>query len=287
MQPLNPLHFPSRVTFILVMALALAWAPITAHQSLADDGPPAFTAPTVTDAGNAALQKARALIKANNWRGALSKLEAAREARPKNADVYNLMGYANRKLRRFEVSLSNYRRALRLDPNHKGALEYLGELYVETGLLTSHLDRGHLSIVDLFQLALEVGGPDNHLCAVQLPYNLALCEAQGLKTQIGPDGYGAALETLMDTGTTVFATVPLAQGRAVRGLPEFVREAFPGLRTDAQRCLQFARSAPGVTTALVGMRLTEHVEENLATAEIEPAAPEVIEALFERARDEA
>lgn len=168
----------------------------------------------------------------------------------------------------------------------RGAIAAYG-LSTWSGLLTSHLDRGHLSIVDLFQLALEVGGPDNHLCAVQLPYNLAMCEAQGLKTQIGPEGYGAALETLMDTGTTVFATVPLAQGRAVRGLPEFVREAFPGLRTDAQRCLQFARSAPGVTTALVGMRQTEHVEENLATAEIEPAPPEVIEALFERAREEA
>jgi hypothetical protein len=35
------------------------------------------------------------------------------------------------------------------------------------------------------------------------------------------------------------------------------------------------------------MRQTEHVEENLATAEIEPAAPEVIEALFARAREEA
>ncbi len=165
----------------------------------------------------------------------------------------------------------------------RGAIAAYG-LSTWSGLLTSRLDRGHLAIVELFQLALEVGGPDNHLRSVQLPYSVAMGEAQGLKSQFGPEGDAAVLQSLLDTGTTVFATVPLVEGRAVRGLPEFVREAFPGLRTDAQRCLQFARSAPGVTTALVGMRQTEHVDENTAVAEVEPAPPGVIEELFERAR---
>ncbi len=165
----------------------------------------------------------------------------------------------------------------------RGAIAAYG-LSTWSGLLTSHLERGHLAVVDLFQLALEIGGSDNHLRGVQLPYSLAMGEAQGSKSQFGPEGHTGVLQSLLDTGTTVFTTVPLAQGRAVRGLPDFVREAFPELRSDAQRCLQFARSAPGVTTTLVGMRQTEHVDENLAVAEVEPARSHVIEELFRRAR---
>lgn len=165
----------------------------------------------------------------------------------------------------------------------RGAIAAYG-LSTWSGLLVSHLERGHMSIAELFELALDVGGPDNHLRAVQLPYSLAMGEAQVLESQFGPEGTTGVFRSLLDTGTTVFTTVPLVQGRAVRGLPEFVREAFPGLRTDAQRCLQFARSTPGVTTALVGMRQTEHVDENLAVAAVDPAPAHVIEELFARAR---
>ncbi|HXX47476.1 MAG TPA: hypothetical protein VEN47_04550, partial [Myxococcota bacterium] len=60
-----------------------------------------------------------------------------------------------------------------------------------------------------------------------------------------------------------------------------------GLKTDAQRCLQFARSTPGVTTALVAMRSPEHVDENLALAAQAPALPGAIDKLFETARKRA
>jgi aryl-alcohol dehydrogenase-like predicted oxidoreductase len=56
-------------------------------------------------------------------------------------------------------------------------------------------------------------------------------------------------------------------------------EAFPGLSTSAQRALQFARSTPGVTTALVGMGRREHVAENLDVARVEPA-PDAVSSLF-------
>jgi aryl-alcohol dehydrogenase-like predicted oxidoreductase len=87
-----------------------------------------------------------------------------------------------------------------------------------------------------------------------------------------------------DTGTAVFACAPLLRGRAVRGLPSFVREAFPALHSDAQRSLQFVRSTPGITCALVGMREPSHVEENAALGRVAPAARDAIAALFERAR---
>ncbi len=154
-----------------------------------------------------------------------------------------------------------------------------------TGLLLPHLERGHLAVAELLELALDVGGPDHHMRALQLPYSVAMGEARGLDSQFGPEGRTTGvLETLRDTGTAVFAAEPLFEGRAVRGLPAFLRESMADLRTDAQRSLQFARSTPGVTTALVGMRREEHVDENLELCRHAPASPEVIERLFEIAR---
>jgi aryl-alcohol dehydrogenase-like predicted oxidoreductase len=152
------------------------------------------------------------------------------------------------------------------------------------GLLRPHADRHHLSLLDLFDWALEVGGPDHHLRAIQLPCSLAVAEALRLPSQLGlPGGSAAVLDLLRDTGTAVFASAPLVHGRALGRLPAFVREAFPGLRSDAQRCLHFARSAPGVTTAVVGMRDPEHVSENLALTKQPPCSAEALGALFLRA----
>jgi aryl-alcohol dehydrogenase-like predicted oxidoreductase len=150
-----------------------------------------------------------------------------------------------------------------------------------SGFLVPYDERGHLSVFDLFDLALEVGGADHHLRGVQLPYGLGIGEGFGLASQFGPETRAASvLDTLRDTGTAVYAIAPLARGRTVRGLPPTIREALPGLRTDAQRCLQFARSTPAVSTALVGMRDPAHVEENVEVARRSPASPEEVRRLF-------
>jgi aryl-alcohol dehydrogenase-like predicted oxidoreductase len=154
------------------------------------------------------------------------------------------------------------------------------------GFLRHHSDPGHLSLLDLFQWALDVGGADHHLRAIQLPYGLAMAEALRLASQLGPAGGTAAVLTaLAGTGTLVLASAPLVQGRALGRLPPFVKECLPGPRGDAQLCLQFARSSPGVSAAIVGMREPGHIEQNLALARIAPAAPEAIEALFKRAAE--
>jgi aryl-alcohol dehydrogenase-like predicted oxidoreductase len=154
-----------------------------------------------------------------------------------------------------------------------------------SGFLVPHTERGHLSIAELMETALDVGGADHHMRAIQLPYSVAMGEALGLPSQFGSESRPAAvLDVLRDTGTAVFTVAPLVQGRAVRGLPEFLRRAMPGLETDAQRALQFARSSPGVTTTLVGMRSQAHVDENLAVARHQPLAPETVATLFDEAR---
>ena len=169
----------------------------------------------------------------------------------------------------------------------KGSLGAYG-VSTWSGFLVPHTERGHLSVAELLETALDVGGPDHHLRVVQLPYSVAMGEALGLPSQFGAEtGASGALDVLRDTGTAVLTITPLVQGRAVRGLPRFLRDAMPELRSDAQVALQFARSAPGVTTALVGMRRVEHVEENLATARVAPAEPAVIEALFAQAAQRA
>jgi len=68
----------------------------------------------------------------------------------------------------------------------------------------------------------------------------------------------------------VFASASVLQGRLTRMLPQPVRDALAGLGTDAQRALQFARSTPGITCALVGMKTAAHVDDNAALARVEP-----------------
>ena len=62
-------------------------------------------------------------------------LRAAGVALGPHPDVLTYQGFANRKLSNYDVAISYYSAALKLDPEHRGANEYLGEYYVETGQL--------------------------------------------------------------------------------------------------------------------------------------------------------
>lgn len=94
--------------------------------------PPAYAADTSVSYDAPDLTSVRAKIKAKDWNGAIVELTRMLDTN-RHADVYNLLGFSLRKTRDYDNALSNYRKALALDPNHKGAHEYLGELYVETG----------------------------------------------------------------------------------------------------------------------------------------------------------
>jgi aryl-alcohol dehydrogenase-like predicted oxidoreductase len=65
----------------------------------------------------------------------------------------------------------------------------------------------------------------------------------------------------------VFASASLMQARLARHLPGTLRKSLGEALTDAQRALQFTRSLPNVTTALVGMSNVAHVKENMALAQ--------------------
>ena len=72
------------------------------------------------------------------------------------------------------------------------------------------------------------------------------------------------------------------QGRLLRGLPEEIVARIPGLENDALRSIQFARSMPGVVTALVGMSNARHVMENAAIARVTPMGPDGFFRLFRK-----
>jgi tetratricopeptide (TPR) repeat protein len=93
------------------------------------------------------LTSVRAKIKAKDFKAALAELTPML-ATYQHADVYNLMGFSLRKTGDYKQAYTFYRKALDFDPDHKGALEYLGELYVETG----QMDKAKENVVRLKQL---------------------------------------------------------------------------------------------------------------------------------------
>jgi aryl-alcohol dehydrogenase-like predicted oxidoreductase len=93
----------------------------------------------------------------------------------------------------------------------------------------------HHSLARMVELAREVGGDGHGFHFIQLPFNIAM-----------PEG-ASVVDEAQRLGVTVMTSASLMQGR----IPP-------------QTAIEFARSNPGITTALIGMSRVEHVEENLA-----------------------
>ncbi|MBI4446402.1 MAG: aldo/keto reductase [Acidobacteria bacterium] len=138
----------------------------------------------------------------------------------------------------------------------------------------------HLSLRELLKIAAETGGEEHHFRVLQLPFNLAMTEALTQATQDSGSGKVSLLRAADENNMIVMTSASLCQGRLARGLPNFVSECLPGLQSDVQRALQFARSAPGVTTALVGMKEVEHARHNLVLSGVPPASVEQFNSLF-------
>ena len=95
---------------------------------------PAYAVDNMSSTDAPDLTSVRAKIKAKNYAAAVAELRDLAED-TQQADVYNLLGFTLRKTGDLKTSLTYYTKALELQPDHKAAREYLGELYVETGNL--------------------------------------------------------------------------------------------------------------------------------------------------------
>lgn len=131
-------------------------------------------------------------------------------------------------------------------------------------------NRAHLALEDVVEIARELAGDAHHFRAVQLPINLAMPEAVRDATQPLAGKLVPALDAAKALGLTIVASATLMQAKLTAGLPVALREAFPRCTSDAQRAIEFVRTMPGVTCALVGMKRPEHVEENLGGVRIDP-----------------
>lgn len=79
------------------------------------------------------FDKAEYLIKADKCDEAIPLLQHVVADNGRDADALNYLGFCHRKLGKYPEALGFYKRALTVNPKHKGANEYLGELYLRMG----------------------------------------------------------------------------------------------------------------------------------------------------------
>jgi Tfp pilus assembly protein PilF len=119
-----------------MLVLALACGP-----ALAAGDPPAETSDPVIEKATAATQR-------QDWAGAAGVLKDALATDPNNASYHNLYAYSVRKGANPDMNLvfKHYNEALRIDPKHRGAHEYIGEAYLMVGNVAKAKE--HLSALD-------------------------------------------------------------------------------------------------------------------------------------------
>jgi aryl-alcohol dehydrogenase-like predicted oxidoreductase len=140
---------------------------------------------------------------------------------------------------------------------------------------------GFLSLAEMVQIAKDVAGDDHHFRFVQLPFNLAMPEALTRPNQAVDSRSVPMVQAARAAGIALVTSAALLQGQLTKNLPAFINDAL-GLNDNASLALQFARSVPGLTTALVGMSQVPHVKANLQLIGVEPASREQFMKLFEQ-----
>ncbi|MFM9883148.1 MAG: tetratricopeptide repeat protein [Burkholderiales bacterium] len=110
----------------LLLAVCIAVAPIALTPAFGA-GEDAFK-PAVTE--DADYKRGKAALDKEDWKAAISAMSNAARKYRDEAAVFNWLGYAYRKSGDLDRAFQNYNMALRLDPKHRGAHEYIGEAYL-------------------------------------------------------------------------------------------------------------------------------------------------------------
>ena len=134
LEPVRRLHLPA---LALVLAVATLGLPTTAPAAGGDDG---------DDKPTSEYSLAKQALEDGDYEIAIGKLTRLHEENPRDADVLNLLGYGHRKIGSFDEARGYYLQALAIDPDHRGANAYMGELYLETGELAKAEER--LAVLD-------------------------------------------------------------------------------------------------------------------------------------------
>jgi aryl-alcohol dehydrogenase-like predicted oxidoreductase len=139
----------------------------------------------------------------------------------------------------------------------------------------------YFSLAALESIARDVAGGSHHFRFVQLPCNLGMTEALTRANQPLDGTRVPIVGAASKLGITLVASAAMLQGKLSSGLPPFVTSAL-GMNSDGERAMQFVRSTPGITTALVGMSRIEHVRANLSIVGVAPASQDQFAKLFQR-----
>jgi len=91
-------------------------------------------------------------VEAQDWKTAVAHLSKAAAAEPDNADIQNWLGFAQRKLGNMDAAFAAYAAALKLNPQHKHAHEYIGEAY----LLVNDLPKAEKHLAELQRLCTPI-----------------------------------------------------------------------------------------------------------------------------------
>ncbi len=121
-----------------VLGLMLASGPALADSSAAQS--------TNKQKANPDYSLAEQAIEDGNYERAIALLEKVAAKEPKNANALNLLGYSNRQLGNNDVAMKHYEAALKLNPRHRGANEYMGRLYLIMGEVEKAEER--LAVLD-------------------------------------------------------------------------------------------------------------------------------------------
>lgn len=140
---------------------------------------------------------------------------------------------------------------------------------------------GHISLARAKDLAVEAGG-GGHFRFVQLPLNLAMREALDVPTQPLGGETLPAVAAAVRLGIHPIASAAIAQAGLEALPPVLVERLGANLTSDFQRALQYTRSAPGLLSALIGMKEPAHVAENTALCRVPPLPAPRFAGLFGR-----
>lgn len=116
--------------FALVLAAAALSAPV---YGMGSPDPAPAPKPPAAKAPESGYTEAERAVKARQYEDAIKKLEQVVAKEPRNVDAMNYLAYSHRELGRYDIALGWYQKALALNANHRGANEYLGQLYLKMG----------------------------------------------------------------------------------------------------------------------------------------------------------
>lgn len=162
----------------------------------------------------------------------------------------------------------------------EGKLKYYG-FATWNGFRVSPDNKQYLSLKDIYDIAVEVGGENHHFRFIQLPYNMAMPEAYFFKNQLIDGEYVSTFEACQKLGIYTYTSASIMQTRILGKIPEEIVKIL-GVDSQVLAAIQFVRSTPGVGTALIGMSKKEHLEENLKIEEIPPVEKSVIDSLMKQ-----